>query len=346
MPYTVTASERTTGSGNEYETKALLYLMNFAPNCDEIDSFIVDFFNDVTGSDAHANRLWDVQSKKKRSGPNEIGAELVTLYKNYVSEWSDAFTYRMLFLSGVTNTVRKDESKKLFSYSDMKEDAKKKVRQSLIDECYSKTYILENQILDSSIDSFLTEVMFYEADQEKSAFIKPLVKVSPSLMPQDRKLEGIFNEIQHKQSAKKNTSVEGVTIALPHEVFNYCRHLKRFEIEQLILSRIVNGNPFKSSVPKSFLQIARNFPPEEERAKIEDCCLSISRQMFDKNSAAAFWQLFEAITVPLFKDSSLSVEAVYAKIKQETLNNCIHLDSLSTKYFIAVVKDGLNYDQN
>ena len=47
MSYTVKSSERLRKSGSEAETKALLYLMNFRPDSDDIYYFVVDFFNDL-----------------------------------------------------------------------------------------------------------------------------------------------------------------------------------------------------------------------------------------------------------------------------------------------------------
>ena len=43
MPYTVTSSEQTTGKAADHETKAMLYLMNFHKNCNDIHFFVVDF---------------------------------------------------------------------------------------------------------------------------------------------------------------------------------------------------------------------------------------------------------------------------------------------------------------
>lgn len=57
MPYTVKASEKTRKSGSDGETKALLYLMNFRSDSDEIHYFIVDFFNDLTGMDRFSAKL-------------------------------------------------------------------------------------------------------------------------------------------------------------------------------------------------------------------------------------------------------------------------------------------------
>ena len=63
MSYTVKSSEKLRHSGAEAETKALLYLMNFRPDSDEIHYFVVDFFNDLTGMDRMSTKLWDLQSK-------------------------------------------------------------------------------------------------------------------------------------------------------------------------------------------------------------------------------------------------------------------------------------------
>ena len=63
MVYTVSSTEKTNEKATEYETKALLYLMNFMPDSDEIQYFVIDFFNDLTGIDSLADKAWDVQSK-------------------------------------------------------------------------------------------------------------------------------------------------------------------------------------------------------------------------------------------------------------------------------------------
>lgn len=67
MPYTVRSSERTRSSGAEYETKALLYLMNLRSDSNEIHYFVVDFFNDLTGMDRFAERLWGFNQKGQKT---------------------------------------------------------------------------------------------------------------------------------------------------------------------------------------------------------------------------------------------------------------------------------------
>lgn len=80
MSYSVKSTERLRKSSAEMETKALLYLMNFRDDSDEIHYFIVDFFNDLTGMDRSSSTTWDIQSKgATNASPKAIGKELVTL---------------------------------------------------------------------------------------------------------------------------------------------------------------------------------------------------------------------------------------------------------------------------
>ena len=93
--------------------------MNFRKNSDEIHYFVVDFFNDLTGMDRYSENLWDVQSKAaKNNSPNAIGRELVTLFKNYVSD-IDFKTY-ILFLGEVSSTVRIGDKLSTFGIDNVK----------------------------------------------------------------------------------------------------------------------------------------------------------------------------------------------------------------------------------
>ncbi len=114
MSYIVKSSEKLRKSGAEAETKALLYLMNFRTDSNDIYYFVVDFFNDLTGMDSMATRLWDLQSKGAHNvGPKAIGRELITLFKNYMSEFS--FEAYILFVGSVSGTLRTDPSLTVFT---------------------------------------------------------------------------------------------------------------------------------------------------------------------------------------------------------------------------------------
>ena len=100
MPYKVQSSEKLRKSGADFETKAMLYLLNFREDSSQINYFVVDFFNDITGMDRMARKLWDVQSKASKTGSAKtIGRELVTLYNKILgTEGLPAF---MKLLSGL-----------------------------------------------------------------------------------------------------------------------------------------------------------------------------------------------------------------------------------------------------
>ena len=69
MGYTIRSSEKTSSSASEMETKALLHLLCEDRANGNIIGFAIDFFNDVTGMDRNALRLYDIQSKGTDSGP-------------------------------------------------------------------------------------------------------------------------------------------------------------------------------------------------------------------------------------------------------------------------------------
>jgi len=125
MPYTVKSSEKLRKSAADSETKALLYLMNFRNDSREIYYFVVDFFNDLTGMDRYSSKLWDIQSKaENNNSPNAIGRELVTLYKNYISELD--FAYYILFFGGMSIKHLVNSTLTSFGIENLADDAKMK----------------------------------------------------------------------------------------------------------------------------------------------------------------------------------------------------------------------------
>lgn len=235
MPYTVSSSEKTRSSGAEYETKALLYLMNLRDDSDEIHYFVIDFFNDLTGMDRFAENLWDVQSKgAKNNSPAAIGKELVTLFKNYLSELN--FKYYILFLGGVSTTVRIRDDLDVFDISNINESALNKLIIGLKNESIDKTYINNTDITDSNINDFLQKVLFVIDDRKPSEYVKAIIKNHPGIIPEEKILDAIFNEIRNVQSSLKNSIVEGVVIQTTDEVLRFCRHMTNSEIRLLNLN--------------------------------------------------------------------------------------------------------------
>lgn len=341
MAYKVRSSEKLRKYGSDAETKALLYLMNFYEDSQEIYYFVVDFFNDLTGMSKTGRKLWDLQSKgAKKSSPKEIGRELVTLFKNYFSEIN--FEAYILFLGGVTSSFRVDDSKNVFGIDNVKKDAIDNLKEGLIDECVIKKYIEFDKITDSLLLEFFSHVTFVIDDKTPSECVKGIIKMHPSIVPEENILEAIFNEIRDKQSAKKNVcDVEGITIETTEEALNYCRHLTNNEIRLLTLSRILNRDILGAGIPLPFMQIFNQFPPELCKDKLNECQQACCRALFNNTCADGFWAFFDKVYRLIINYPEANVSEIYNKIDDEILKGCPDLEILSFKYFIAIVKEGI-----
>ena len=280
MSYTIQSSEKLRKSGADMETKALLYLMNFRDDSNEIYYFIVDFFNDLTGMNKSSSKLWDLQSKASiNNSPKTIGRELVTLFKNFIS--SIKFDSYILFIGGVSETFRKDNAQNVFDISNVTENALYSLINGLKDEAAKKTYI-DNTLLNSkAINEFLNNVVFVIDDKKPREYVKAIIKNHPNIIPEDRILDAIFNEIRDKQSDKKNISmVEGITIETSDEALNYYRHLSTNEIKLLTLQRIISRDPVGNGVPISFMPIQKQCPPERLSDVLDECKQTLCKSPF------------------------------------------------------------------
>lgn len=317
--------------------------MNFRDDSDEIHYFVVDFFNDLTGMDRFTTKLWDVQSKSaKNNSPKAIGKELVTLFKNYMSEIE--FTHYILFFGGVTNSFRINNDLNKFDIGNITQAAKDKLILGLKEEALSKEYINNADITDENIDSFLKKVLFVIDDKKPSEYVKAIIKNHPNIVPEEKLLNAIFNEIREEQSGKKNSNVEGIIIQTTDEVLNYCRHLTNSEIRLLTLQRIINRNPVEKGIPRSFISIYNTWAPEKQLEMVDNCKQSLCRALFNKNSANAFWTLFENIYTIITQNPLFDVQKIYLNISNDIKNATPDFDALSLKYFISVIKDGIQDD--
>lgn len=341
MSYVIQSSERLRPSATETETKAMLYLMNCRKDSNEIYYFVVDFFNDLTGMNRYADKMWDLQSKgDKNPSPNTIGTELVTLYKNYISDFK--FDFFIVFLGGVTGSLRKDPNLFQFDISNIKDSALKKIKAGLKSESHKKTYINNCDVTDSKIDDFLKKVYFVVDDKDKSDYIKNIIKLNKSIIPDDEKLNAIFNEIRDKQESKKHISVvEGKVIQAPHEALTFGRYLTTQEIKLLVLNRVLNQNVLDSRPPRSFIDIYINFPEERRNSMLEDCQLDLSRALFNINCPNAFWKLLQNIYTTIVNNPTLDINNIYIKLDESIVKKCKDFNTLSLKYFISIVKDGI-----
>ena len=344
MSYTVSSSEQTRKSCAEGETKALLYLMNFREDSNEIYYFVVDFFNDLTGMDRYANKLWDVQSKAaKNNGPKLIGKELVTLFKNYLSKFN--FDYYILFMGSVAKCVLNNVNSYEFKINDVNSSCRQKIIEGLKEESKQKSYIDNADITDKKIAEFLDKVIFISDDKSPFEYIQALVSNYPKIAAKESVCNEIFNELRDLQSAKKNkNSVEGETIERIDQVLNYHRHITSNQIRLLVLQRLINRDPLGKGVPEHFVSIYCKCPPEDRSDFLEECQQSLCRALFNNSLAENYWALFEKIYQLILSNPNDDIEQIYDGIELSVKNGCSDLDVHSLKYFIAIIKDVLKND--
>jgi hypothetical protein len=76
---------------------------------------------------------------------------------------------------------------------------------------------------------------------------------------------------------------------------------------------------------------------------LEDCQSSLCRALFNKNAADGFWYLFENIYQLIVLNPDESVQQLFARLQavENCVSRCPDFDVISLKYFISVVKDGI-----
>ncbi len=340
--YKITSSESNNEKATDFETKALLYLMNYYKDSDRIHYFVIDFFNDVSGVTQLADACFDVQSKGiKNIQPVQLGEYLVTLFKNYISEFN--FEGYILFVEGVNKTISNQLSgRTIFSCSDLEIELVSKIKSGLINSANKKTYIEDKQIInDNNIDNFLNKVLFVIDSRKKEDYIRDAVQFESSLIIDDKDLRKIFKEIRDKQSAKKNNRVEGEQISSIGCFVNYDKFLRKEDIQQLIVNRICFKQAIRNinSIPKSFLPCIQKFDETMIEEELEDCQNSLFRLLCDKNNKTAYWALFEEIVIAIKSNPQDSVDAIYDRIDKQKVLDVRYLNIISCKYYISLIKE-------
>lgn len=344
MGYKFDTTQQTTPSGNTGEAKALLYLLSFCDESDDITKFAIDCFNDVTGMGQSCEQLYDAQAKASTNlSPAKIGCDLVTLFKNYISDFSSYFKTYTLFLGGVSSSVRISDDLEEFYFDDMKPAAKSKVKDALIEEIERRQFdIPKNCNMENSVDSFLRVVRFVVMKKEMGGYIRPLIKAKTAIMPDESRLEDIFCNIRDMQSKYKNRQgIANKTIFHPVEVEDYSRVLNRRKIELYVLQRFLNCNPIKDALPAEYQDYLNGFDPADRQEIELEARYGIGKQFLDKNNKEHFWPLLNNIVSILEEKNDLTMKEVYSRIDPSILAECQQLDRRSTLLFIAIIKEGL-----
>lgn len=114
-----------------------------------------------------STKLWDLQSKGEHDvGPKKIGKELITLFKNHMSNFE--FNSYIMFVGTVSNTLRIDSSKNVFDITNVKVPAITKIKEGLIEEGMKKEYIIDSDLTESNISDFLKRITFVIDNDKKT----------------------------------------------------------------------------------------------------------------------------------------------------------------------------------
>lgn len=340
--YKVTSSEERNEKATEFETKSLLYLINYYENSNEVHWLIIDFFNDVTGVNRLQDSCYDIQSKGvKNIAPTQLGRFLVTLFKNYISEFN--FVDYILFVESLSTTLIKElGDKKVFKINDLSQDSCNAIKDGLKSEASKKIYIEDKTcITDENINKFVENVTFVIDSHTKEEYIKDAVELSSSVIVDDAYLRKIFKEIRDKQSSKKNNNAEGKLLSSIGCFYNFDKHIRKEEIEDLIINRICFNSALSDlkSVPISFSKIIRDVDETIYEENIEKNQDDIFRLLNDKNNKKAFWDLFSEIVLAIKNNPKLDLENLYNLVDKNKVLAVHHLDAMSCKYFIALIKE-------
>lgn len=339
--YQFTTTERNNAKASEYETKSMLYLFGCRQDSKEMDVFIIDCFNDVSGADCDVQRLWDVQSKGvKNLNPRKIGNALITLFQNYISDIE--FEHYILFIPKLKEMYLNDESKKYFQIDNFKNQYVDKLRQGLRDEYERRNHVAPKE---KNLEDFLQTVEFVFAEENNQEYIKRITSFRSSIKLEEAFYDAIFDEIRNQQTILKIKNIDGYQIMSAEEVLQYEKVLWKKDIDALVINRILGMNLFNSRhVPNSFIDEIAFLDVEERKDIIQECQSDIAKLLFDKNGRYIFWRFFGKL---LSYTNAIKLEKprkIAENMKIDKINIPRTLNEKSVVYLISALKEGLTDD--
>lgn len=339
--YKFKTSERNNDKATEYETKSLLYLLTKIKGQNNVDLFIIDCFNDVTGVSESYSDSWDVQSKNVASlTPRTVGKALYTLFANYVSDIS--FGHYIIYLPPLKNSYVKDSTVETFDISNFKSENVANVELGLraeIDRRNDADVNTPDNL--SKLKEFISKVVFVSDRYGKSEYIKSIIEFKNVDRLNDEFLVRIFDEIRAQQTAKKIQNIYGQEVASIQDAEKFEKNIYRKDIELLIVNRVIGNDLFTSKgVPISFLPEIQGMDEDDIADVLQDCQAKISRTIFNKNNKKAFWVLLEEIMTAVAGNKNAGIRVILGKLNIQPMNRLFTMDESSLLYLIALVKEG------
>jgi len=340
--YTFKNTEKTKKKGSEYETFSLLFLLAFHNEHENIETVLVDTFNDVTGCDLPPQNLWDIQSKGHQDpNPKKIGSFLFTLWDNFCSEFE--FLEYILLLEEIDTSYLVAPSDKTFSFDGIKKSTQERIRNGLVSEIRRRNKLKDDDKLDETkIDGFLKFVKFIVWSTDKPKSLSGLIPIKSNSFADDSFLSRVFDEIRDKQSALKNINIEGKNVNTIQEALNFEKTISKTEIVTLLVNRIIGIELFSQcNIPILFLPYLKTSDSEEIKDIILDCNAALSRTWFNKINKKAVWQLLEKIIVMITKYKSEDIDFYINGLSERLKALVPTLSQIHLAFFIARILEGI-----
>lgn len=338
--YLISNTEKNQGPASDYETKSLLYLFGKIKDKKNINIAAIDTLNDVTGASGCCTALWDIQSKGvKNLTPGEIGAALYTLYKNYNSHFNNYFKKYILLTPEIKKEYFLSLDKDEHAIDSFTVNVQKKITDGLLKKLKKNNLPVDEK----SINSFLNEVIFVRAVHDEEKYVKNVIPFKSNNKRDAGSYKEIFKEIRDRQSSLKNYPVEGKTISYPEDILKYRKHIKKIDIEMLIVNRLVGEEVFQQRlIPQGFIEELIGLNKDDREDVILECNSNISRAFFNKNSKKEFWDLFNQIVSNI--KNCRNAREVLNLINVNVLSKITIMDELSILFLIALIQQGLEND--
>lgn len=344
--YTFSRSEKNKPIAEEYETRAMLYLMNKTWD-ESLDIFLIDSFNDVSGTNQHFNYIVDLQAKGiKDFPPSKIGESLITLFLNYISDFT--FDAYILFCKSLNNDYL-IESRNVgissHTVEEISDDTIERIKKSLvktINKEFGEEYL--KVLGDGILSNFFEKLHIVVDDGEKSQHIKSILPIHQLNQLSKKSLEAIFENINNMRvSLKTNINLENQKITRISECLAYKKHLQRKTIESLVITRLVGYDIFKNnySIPLYFSAYTDHLGIEEKKDLLQNVNSEVSKAFFDVNNSEVFFGFIDFIMneVKNSKDVNLIIEIA----KSRGIEFPPQLTDISAKFLISMIIGGL-YD--
>ena len=319
----------------------MLYLFGCRQDSRDMDVFIIDCFNDVSGASRDVDRLWDVQSKGVQSlNPKKIGEALVTLFQNFKSDIE--FEHYILFMPKLREMYLYNENRTHFQIDNFKPQYIDKVKQGLRKEYERRNH---SEPHDTDLCNFLQLVEFVIAEEQKQEYIKKITSFRASLRLEAAFYDAVFEDIRNQQTILKTKNRDGYQIMNAVEVLQYEKLLWKKEIDALVINRILGMDLFNSRhVPNSFIDEIAILDVEERKDVIQECQSDIAKLLFDKNGRHIFWRFFGRLLSYAKNIRLESPREIAEQLRRDHVMIPRILGEKSVVYLIAALKEGLMDD--